>query len=72
MTVLLEPRTEQRGYFDPIGVRRILEEHFRGRRDRSSAIWRLLMFELWHRNFLESLPGMQTCESLTVSRGEPA
>jgi asparagine synthase (glutamine-hydrolysing) len=54
MTVLLEPRTLQRGYFNPEGVRRLLEEHFSGRRVHSQRIWRLLMFEMWHRNFLEN------------------
>jgi len=51
--VLLEPRTLQRGYFDPAGVRRLLDEHFRGHRDHSAGLWRLLMLELWHRNYLE-------------------
>src|SRR6202034_945464 len=55
MTVLLEPRTLQRGYFNPESVRRLLDEHFRGRRDYSHEIWRLLIFELWHRNFLERI-----------------
>jgi asparagine synthase (glutamine-hydrolysing) len=55
MTVLLEPRTLQRGYFNPEGVRRLLDEHFQGRRDHSDGIWRLLVFELWHRNFLERI-----------------
>jgi asparagine synthase (glutamine-hydrolysing) len=55
LTVLLEPRTLQRGYFDAKGVRQLLDEHFRGERDQSARIWRLLMFELWHRNFLENL-----------------
>jgi asparagine synthase (glutamine-hydrolysing) len=54
LTVLLEPRSLQRGYFNPEGVKGLLDEHFRGRRDQSSRIWRLLIFELWHRNFLES------------------
>jgi len=54
LTVLLEPRSLQRGYFDDRGIRQLLEEHFRGRRDHSSRIWRLLIFELWHRNFLEN------------------
>jgi asparagine synthase (glutamine-hydrolysing) len=53
LTILLEPRTLQRGYFNPAGVRRLLDEHFRERRDHSPRIWRLLMFELWQRNFLE-------------------
>jgi asparagine synthase (glutamine-hydrolysing) len=52
LTVLLDASTLQRGYFNPKGVRQLLEEHFRGRRDHSPRIWRLLMFELWHRNFL--------------------
>ena len=56
MTVLLEPKTMQRGYLNPAGVRQLLDEHFRGRRDHSDTIWRLLMFELWHRNFLERIP----------------
>jgi asparagine synthase (glutamine-hydrolysing) len=56
MTVLLEARTLQRGYFNAAGVRQLLDEHFRGRRDQSDCIWRLLIFELWHRNFLEKIP----------------
>jgi asparagine synthase (glutamine-hydrolysing) len=56
VTTLTEPRTMQRGYFDAKGVRRMLDEHFRGRRDHSPRIWRLLMAELWHRNFMEALP----------------
>jgi len=52
-SVLLDARTLQRGYFDPRGVRQLLDEHFRGRRNHYGRIWRLLMFELWHRNYLE-------------------
>jgi asparagine synthase (glutamine-hydrolysing) len=55
MTVLLEPRTLQRGYFHPEGIRRLLDEHFSQRRNYSDAIWRLLIFELWHRNYLEKI-----------------
>src|ERR1700730_9347429 len=55
LTVLLEPRTLQRGYFNPQGIRQLLDEHFRGRRDQSARIWRLLIFELSHRNFLEKI-----------------
>jgi len=56
LNVLLEPRTLQRGYLNPRGVKQLLSEHFEGRRDHSPRIWRLLMFELWHRNFLEKMP----------------
>jgi|SRR5579859_2545025 len=53
--ILLEPRTLARGYFNPSGVRTLLEEHWRGRRDNSASLWILLMFELWHRNYLDSV-----------------
>jgi asparagine synthase (glutamine-hydrolysing) len=72
MTVLLEPRTMQRGYFNPEGVRRLLEEHFSGRRVHSQRIWRLLMFEMWHRNFLENFQSADWREQLehaTTMRG---
>jgi asparagine synthase (glutamine-hydrolysing) len=55
MSVLLDLSTQQRGYFNPKGVQRMLNEHFEGRRDHSARIWRFLMFELWHRNFLANV-----------------
>jgi hypothetical protein len=54
MSVLLEPELSNED-FKPEGVRQLLDEHFRERRDHSDAIWRLLIFELWHRNFLEKI-----------------
>ena len=53
-SVLLEPRTLQRGYFKPAVVRSLIDEHLRGRRNRSGLLWRMMVLELWHRNFLES------------------
>jgi asparagine synthase (glutamine-hydrolysing) len=53
LDILLESRTLQRGYLAPDGLRRKLREHRQGVRDHSWEIWHLLMFELWHRNFLE-------------------
>jgi asparagine synthase (glutamine-hydrolysing) len=52
LDMLMEPTTLQRGYFNPIGLRGLIQEHLRGRRDRSGELWILLVFELWHRNFL--------------------
>jgi asparagine synthase (glutamine-hydrolysing) len=54
LSILTEPRTLQRGYFDPAAIRQLLDEHFRGRRDHAGPLWLLLVFELWHRNYLES------------------
>ena len=69
LTTLTEPRTMQRGYFDAKGVRRMLDEHFRERRDHSARIWRLLMAELWYRNFIEALPA-RAPQPVTSSVGE--
>ena len=52
--ILLEPRTLQRGYFKPAAIRTLIDEHLRGRRNRSGLLWRMLVLELWHRNFMES------------------
>lgn len=57
LQILLEPRSLQRGYFKPAAVRSLVDEHLRGRRDRSSLLWRMLVLELWHRNFLQAVPG---------------
>ena len=54
LEILLEPKTLQRGYLSEEGLRRRIREHQKGLRDRSWEIWHLLIFELWHRNFLES------------------
>lgn len=53
LEVLLEPRTIQRGYFNLADVQQRIAEHRNGIRDRSYELWHLLIFELWHRNFLE-------------------
>lgn len=65
-SVLLDASTLQRGYLKPQGVRCLLDEHFQGRRDHSARIWRLLMFELWHRNFLANV-GLPT-EAVQANR----
>lgn len=54
LRVLLEPRTLQRGYFKPDAVRKLVDEHARGRRNRSGLLWRMLVLELWQRNFMEN------------------
>jgi len=53
LMILLEPRTLERGYFDPNGIRKLMDDHLVRGKTMTGRIWRLLMFELWHRNFLE-------------------
>ena len=50
---LLSPRFRQRGYFDPDVVKGMCEEHASGTHDHADRIWTLLMFELWHREYLD-------------------
>lgn len=53
--ILLDPKTLERGYFQPAAIRRILEEHLAGRVNHRLLIWSLLSFEWWNRIFLEGL-----------------
>ena len=53
LMILLEPRTLERGYFQASGVRKLMDDHLLRGKTMTGRIWRLLMFELWHRNFLE-------------------
>ena len=75
LDILLEPRTLQRGYFNGPALERRLVEHRRGIRDRSWEIWHLLIFELWHRNFLEPATGTEPAPAswnpLQHEPGEP-
>ena len=55
-TAMMDPFTEVPtlslvcNVVDPLTV---MDEHLKGIRDRSGVLWMLLIFELWHRNFLE-------------------
>jgi asparagine synthase (glutamine-hydrolysing) len=57
LSILTEPRTLQRGYFRPDAVRGMIDEHVRGRRNRSGVLWKMLILEWWHRNYLEKEVG---------------
>ena len=50
---LLAPTTLQRGYFEPRFVRRIVNEHLAGRRDHTLRLWQLVVFERWHRQYVD-------------------
>jgi asparagine synthase (glutamine-hydrolysing) len=54
--MLLDPRTEARGYFAPPFVRRLVAEHRRGTADHHNVLWRLLVLEEWHRQFADAAP----------------
>ena len=61
---LTDSRTRQRGYVSPRYVEVLLDEHERGRRDHSMALWSLLMLELWHRLFVDKSYIETRCSSI--------
>ncbi len=46
-------KIRQRGYFRPDAVQSLIEEHQNGRRDYSPHLWALIVFEEWHRQYLD-------------------
>jgi asparagine synthase (glutamine-hydrolysing) len=51
--ILGSARARQRGYFDAPFIDRVLAEHLAGKRDHSRQLWMLLVFELWHRQYVD-------------------
>ena len=64
--VLLDPLARGRGYFRPSEVERLIAEHGSRKADHSQAIWTLLIFELWHRRFVDIAPAMASAVSVTT------
>ena len=52
--VLLDSRATQRGYFRKEAVRQLLDDHQQGHLDHSTRLWSLLVFELWHREWVDT------------------
>ncbi len=51
-----EAATARRGYFRPAYTQRLIDLHLAGRADHSPQLWSLMMFELWHREFVDRRP----------------
>jgi asparagine synthase (glutamine-hydrolysing) len=62
-----DTRTRERGYTDPRYVDVLLDEHERGRRDHSWALWALLMLELWQRTFVDNSGAKSLSEPAAVA-----
>jgi asparagine synthase (glutamine-hydrolysing) len=65
--VLLSPRARQRGYFEPRFIERLVREHVSGRRDHTLRLWALVVFELWHRQYLDSRMQQTASEPVAAS-----
>ena len=51
--LLSEQSVKNRGYFDPLYVRKIIQENASGQHDYNYLIYILLSFELWCRVYLD-------------------
>ncbi|MHC9540250.1 MAG: asparagine synthase (glutamine-hydrolyzing) [Vulcanimicrobiota bacterium] len=51
--ILFDPRTLNRGYFEPAYIRKTLDEHIGGIKNHRLLIWSLLCFEWWNRIFMD-------------------
>jgi asparagine synthase (glutamine-hydrolysing) len=54
--LLLSERALARGYFNPDQVRALWIRHQERRREHPNQIWALMVFELWHRLFIDQRP----------------
>jgi asparagine synthase (glutamine-hydrolysing) len=52
--ILGSASTKQRGYFQPAFIDRLVQEQLSGRRDHTLRLWQLLVFELWHRHYVDA------------------
>jgi asparagine synthase (glutamine-hydrolysing) len=57
--VLLDRTARERGHFRAERVASLLQRHRSGAEDHSQGIWRLLMYELWHHEFVDGRPGVE-------------
>jgi asparagine synthase (glutamine-hydrolysing) len=52
--ILLDPRSTERGWFEPAEVRRLIDTHVSGQFDNAYKLWALLQLELWLRTYVDS------------------
>lgn len=51
--VLLSEQAFSRGYFRPMAIRRLIDEHTTGQVDHEQELWLLLTLEFWHRLYVD-------------------
>ncbi len=56
--MLREDRVRDRGLFDPVEVRRIIDMNLSGRKDLNLQVFQLLTLELWMQTFLDGSHGL--------------
>jgi asparagine synthase (glutamine-hydrolysing) len=54
--LILGSRAVNRGYFQPAGLEKLLDDHLNDRRNNRFLIWSLMCFEWWNRLFVDREP----------------
>ncbi len=52
--LLFGPTARSRGYFRPAAVQAIWDQHQSSQRDHAHRLWLLMMWELWHRKYIDA------------------
>ena len=51
LDALAADRLKRDGFFEPVVVQRLIDDHMDGRRDNRKALWTLFMFQRWHERY---------------------
>jgi asparagine synthase (glutamine-hydrolysing) len=66
--VLTDPAATSRGYFRPERIEALVRTHLDSSEDNSHELWGLMMFELWHREFVDGpQPALQAPEGASTA-----
>ncbi len=53
LDLLSEETLKRRGYFHPIAVRRLIDDHLKGMEYNANQLWQLITLELWHQTYIK-------------------
>ncbi len=62
-----ESRLRSHGFFEPLTVRRLLDDHYGRRADHRKLLWTLLAFQLWH-GFVQRTPVLGSPSAAALPR----
>ncbi len=54
--LLSDETLRRRDFFEPVYVRRLMQQHLSGYCDHSTELWGLMSFEMWQRQFIDQPP----------------
>ena len=65
--VVLGDRALARGYFEPAAIRSTVDDHVEGRADFAQRLWALLVLELWHQEFIDTVSSNQATDACVAA-----